>query len=72
MQGIQTAEQDIEEIFECFDQNGDQLISFDEFASYMLELDHTRTADSLRANFEKIDTNHDGWVSCDEFRAWCN
>ena len=72
MQGILTAEHDFEEMFERIDKNGDGRISFDEFSSLMLELDHTRPEAALRVQFEKIDTDHDGWVSCDELRAWCS
>ena len=72
MQGIHTANDEIDESFERIDKNGDHHINFDEFASVMLEMDHTRSAGSLRAHFDRIDTDHDGWVSLDEFHAWCS
>ena len=71
MQPIQSATKDIEEIFERIDTNGDRRISFDEFATIMLEMDHTRSEGDLRVHFDRIDTDRDGCVSLDEFRAWC-
>lgn len=72
MLNIRTAKDDIDEMFERVDENGDRRISFDEYASLMLEIDHTRSACELHASFDKIDTDRDGWVSPAEFRAWCS
>lgn len=62
---------EIEETFARFDKNGDRGIQFEEFASLMLRMDHTRTEAALRHQFEAIDVNRDGRVSFEEFRAWC-
>ena len=59
-----------EEMFDRVDKNGDQKISFDEYAELMLEMDHTRSAADLRSGFDAIDTDRDGLVSFDEFYAW--
>ena len=71
MMDIKSLQDDIDEMFERMDDNGDLRISFDEYASLMLELDHTRSASALRIGFERIDTDRDGWASPKEFRAWC-
>ena len=71
MQVAKIVQDEIDESFERIDQNGDRSISFDEFARIMLEIDHARTESALRASFKAIDKDHDGWVSADEFRAWC-
>jgi len=60
---------EIEEMFDRIDENGDSSISF-EFTSLMLELDHTRPASALSASFAAIDSDHNGRVSFDEFHAW--
>jgi Ca2+-binding EF-hand superfamily protein len=64
------ARDEIEETFDRIDEDGDRTISFEEFISLMLELDHTRSAAALRINFDAIDSNRDGRVSFEEFRAW--
>jgi Ca2+-binding EF-hand superfamily protein len=38
----------------------------------MLEMDHTTSDSALRVQFDAIDSNRDGRVSRDEFRAWCS
>jgi Ca2+-binding EF-hand superfamily protein len=65
------AQDEIDESFERIDENGDRSISFDEFASLLLKMDHTQSESALRARFDVIDKNHDGRVTLDEFRAWC-
>jgi Ca2+-binding EF-hand superfamily protein len=71
MQATDHVLDEIEEMFERIDEDGDRSIGFDEFATLMRGMDHTRPAAALRARFDAIDTNHDGRVSFDEFRAWC-
>ncbi|MES1263577.1 MAG: EF-hand domain-containing protein, partial [Peristeroidobacter soli] len=61
---------EIEEMFDRIDEDGDRRISFGEFRKLLLDMDHTRPESALRASFDAIDTNHDGRVSFDEFRAW--
>jgi Ca2+-binding EF-hand superfamily protein len=62
---------EIEETFARIDRNGDRNIEFDEFAGLMLRMDHTRTEAALRQQFDVIDTDRDGRVSFEDFRAWC-
>ena len=62
---------EIEETFQRIDRNGDKTIDFHEFASLMLRMDHTRSAATLRQQFDGIDTDRDGRVRFEEFRAWC-
>ena len=59
-----------EEMFDRLDENGDRVISFDEYAELLLEMDHTTSEADLRSGFDAIDKDHDGLVSFDEFYAW--
>jgi hypothetical protein len=61
---------EIEEMFDRIDENGDRGIAFDEFAGFMREIDHSRSESALRLSFAAIDTDRDGRVSFEEFRAW--
>jgi Ca2+-binding EF-hand superfamily protein len=71
MQVADFVQDEIEEMFDRIDENGDRSISFEEFASLMLEMDRAKSESALRVSFEAIDKDHDGQVSFDEFRAWC-
>jgi Ca2+-binding EF-hand superfamily protein len=71
MQVANFVQDEIEEMFERIDANGDRCISFEEFSSLMLEMDHVKPQSTLRLSFDVIDADHDGRVSFDEFRAWC-
>jgi len=71
MKGTDPVLDEVEEMFERIDLDGDQSIGFEEFAKIMREIDHTRSASALRARFDAIDANRDGRVSFEEFRAWC-
>jgi Ca2+-binding EF-hand superfamily protein len=71
---MQYADPELDEIeasFERFDANGSRNIEVEEFVGFMHKIDHTRPDNVLRAQFGAIDTDHDGRVSFDEFRAWC-
>jgi hypothetical protein len=61
---------DVREMFDRIDADGDRRIDFEEFAGLMLEIDHSRPHSELRARFDFIDTDHDGRVSFDEFCQW--
>jgi hypothetical protein len=61
---------EIQEMFDRIDENGDRCINFEEYAGLMLAMDHTRSESGLRAAFDAIDTDRDGRASFDEFRAW--
>jgi Ca2+-binding EF-hand superfamily protein len=70
MQPATCIEDEIEEMFERIDENGDRRISFAEFSSLMLEMNHATLQAALRKNFDAIDLDRDGSVNFDEFRAW--
>jgi Ca2+-binding EF-hand superfamily protein len=61
---------ELEELFDRTDEDGDRRIGFDEFKGLMLEMDDPRTESALRAAFTLIDVNHDGNISFDELRHW--
>jgi hypothetical protein len=61
---------EVQEIFDRLDRDGDRSIAFEEFARLMLDVDHTSPEAALRASFDAIDLDHDGCVSFEEFRAW--
>lgn len=61
---------EVREMFERIDTDGDRRINFEEFAGLMLEMDHAKLNSELRASFDFIDTDHDGQVSFDEFCEW--
>jgi calmodulin len=58
------------ENFRLTDADGNQQITFAEFTAFMADLDPEMTADEYRIGFDEIDTDHDGVVSFEEFRAW--
>jgi Ca2+-binding EF-hand superfamily protein len=61
---------EIEEMFDRIDEDGDRTISFEEFAGLMLEMDRAQSRAALRVSFDALDVNRDGRMSFDEFRAW--
>jgi Ca2+-binding EF-hand superfamily protein len=71
MEGVIFAKKEIDESFDRIDENGDRRITFGEFATLMLAIDHTKPESALRASFASIDKDHDGSVSLADFRAWC-
>lgn len=56
--------------FDDLDRNADRIIEIEEFAVLMLEMNHRCTAPELRACFDAIDSDRDGRVTFEEFRAW--
>ncbi len=62
--------EDIEEMFDQADQDGDDHISLTEFRGLMLELDRHMHDNAVAASFIEIDTNHDGRIGFAEFRSW--
>lgn len=71
MQATDHVLNEIQEMFDRIDEDGDRSISFEEFTSLMLKLDNSKSRSALRIGFDAIDSDHDGHVSFDEFRAWC-
>jgi Ca2+-binding EF-hand superfamily protein len=61
---------DITALFAQADEDGDDRISLTEFRGLMATLDHQMREDAIVSNFLKIDTNYDGRVGFEEFRAW--
>jgi Ca2+-binding EF-hand superfamily protein len=61
---------EVEEMFDRIDADGDKRISFAEYSELMLQMDHAKTDAALRSGFAVIDLDRDGIVSFDEFYAW--
>ena len=70
MQKASFLKDEVREMFDRIDEDGDRSINFEEFAGLMLEMDHAKLNSELRACFDFIDTDHDGRVSFDEFCQW--
>jgi Ca2+-binding EF-hand superfamily protein len=70
MQIASFVKDEVQEMFDRIDEDGDRSISFEEFAGLMLEMDHAKLNSELRACFDFIDSDHDGRVSFDEFCQW--
>lgn len=70
MQIANSVQDEIDEMFDRIDEDGDRYISFEEFARLMIGMDHTKSPASLRPGFDSIDSDRDGRVSFDEFRVW--
>jgi Ca2+-binding EF-hand superfamily protein len=62
--------EEIEELFEQNDTDGNGDIDFDEFKTLMGELDPQMQPSSLAVGFRDIDTNQDGRINFDEFLVW--
>ena len=61
---------DIEELFDQADQDGDDQISLTEFRGLMVALDRRMHDNAVATSFLEIDTNRDGRISFAEFRSW--
>ena len=70
MQMASFVQDEIEEMFARVDEDGDRSISFEEYASLMLEMNRDSPRSALRVGFDAIDLDRDGRVSFEEFRAW--
>jgi Ca2+-binding EF-hand superfamily protein len=62
---------DIAESFDLADEDGDGQISLTEFRGLMLALGSTLRDEAVEASFLRIDSNRDGRIGFEEFRAWC-
>jgi calmodulin len=61
---------EVEELFDEADEDGDGQISVTEFRTLMVELDRRKLRDTIDAAFTKVDANRDGRIGFAEFRAW--
>jgi Ca2+-binding EF-hand superfamily protein len=61
---------EVEELFDQADEDGDGQISLTEFRTLMVELDRRKLRGTIDAAFAKVDENHDGRIGFAEFRAW--
>ena len=61
---------ELEEMFDRIDEDGDRRVGFDELKSLMIEMGDPRNAGALLVSFRAMDMNHDGNISFDELRAW--
>jgi hypothetical protein len=62
--------EEIEELFEQNDTDGNGDIDFSEFSALMKELDAQMPQTALEAGFREIDANKDGRINLDEFLVW--
>jgi len=62
--------EEIEELFEQNDTDGNGDIDFAEFQALMRELDETLSQHALEIGFREIDSNRDGRINFDEFIDW--
>ena len=62
--------EEIEELFEQNDTDGNGDIDFDEFAAMMRDLDDWIWPISLEIGFREIDVNKDGRINFGEFLDW--
>jgi Ca2+-binding EF-hand superfamily protein len=61
---------DIEELFNQADADGDDQIGLTEFRGLMQELDRQMRDEVVSVRFIEIDTNRDGRIGFGEFRTW--
>lgn len=62
--------EEIEELFEQNDTDGNGDIDFDEFAALVRDLDQGISPASLEIGFREIDVNKDGRINFGEFLDW--
>jgi Ca2+-binding EF-hand superfamily protein len=62
--------EEIEELFEQNDTDGNGDIDFGEFKTLMTELDPQMSRAALEIGFRDIDTNKDGRINFDELLVW--
>lgn len=61
---------EIEELFEQNDTDGNGDIDFEEFTALIADLDPKMPGPALTIGFHDIDTNKDGLINFDEFLDW--
>ncbi len=62
--------EEVEELFEQNDTDGNGDIDFDEFAALIRDLDEPMSQQTLETGFRDIDVNKDGRINFDEFLKW--
>jgi Ca2+-binding EF-hand superfamily protein len=60
----------LREDFRFNDPDGNNQLTLSEFMRFMAELDPEMSEEECRIGFDEIDTDRDGTISFDEFRAW--
>ena len=61
---------ELREDFEYFDDDGDGLMQFSEFAGFLDGLGAEMSAEECRVGFAEIDSDHDGAIQFEEFLNW--
>ncbi len=61
---------DIRKIFDKYDSDGNETLGWDEFCLVLDELDSTIQLTQKTVLFDKVDKNHTGMISFDEFFSW--
>ncbi len=61
---------ELEEIFDGCDKDGNDRIGWDEFCNMLDQLTGEKTLREKAETFDRVDTNHTGAITFDEFCAW--
>ena len=69
MKQIENRLDDIEDLFDRADENGDDQVTLTEFRGLMRELDRHMHDNAVATDFLQIDTNRDGRIGFAEFRS---
>ena len=70
MKNLEGRLDDIVELFDQADEDGDDQISLTEFRGLMQQLDRHLHGSAVATRFLEIDTNRDGRIGFAEFRTW--
>ncbi len=62
--------EEIREIFDHFDKNGDGVIQRSEFAALLEALDASVDPEEVQAGLDALDENRNGLIDFNEFLAW--
>jgi calmodulin/calcium-binding protein CML/plastin-2 len=67
---VQERQAELREDFEYFDDDGDGLLQFSEFVSFLDGLGADMSTNECRVGFAEIDSDQDGMIEYDEFLNW--